>query len=235
MRFSIPLGLSLFFMSLLSACGGGNEIPPRPIAQPNVVVEGDNVDDAEPAPFVPETDALFFGGMFGAPNASYTNPATNAQSCLAGYTEQKVSGTPYMDYFTSFCFKKPADGTNALYDFGGVYSANYNNPLTNAKSCPMGFSDKLTKGYADSSAVVDTTLNYCYRQRLPNVKPIAFFGGMFGYGGIPSNGLPSLYTNPATEDFTCPESYTKTLVYGGSYTTTFKGDYQIFICHKPVP
>ncbi|MDB5039177.1 MAG: hypothetical protein JWQ35_2705 [Bacteriovoracaceae bacterium] len=221
-RFLPIIIASIFF----SSCGGGNE--PRTV----VAAAGDSVGSptpsptSSPTPTMP-TEALFFGGMYGQGSSTvfYPNPIMSAQSCPTNYKSQLVLGTLNVDWPATLCFQQPADGVTGLYDFGGMYSTAYNNPLTGGQSCPTGFFTSTLL----SSSNTDNTLKFCYRVRPPGAAPFVLFGGMYGgYGGS-----STAYPNPVTGAYSCPTGYTRTQVYGSAATATFNGDMGLSICTKP--
>jgi hypothetical protein len=175
-----------------------------------------------------QNDALFFGGMYGmGTNGStiinFTNPATNLSTCLGDYEHQNVLGTSWVDFPATLCSKAPTANTNALLDFGGMFSYGYDNPLTHGPTCPQGFNATQVLG----AYGVDWGLFYCHRPRNTAVRPVAYFGGMYGYGFTQPG-----YANPATGTFACPSGYTTQQAYGSPPLAEFPGDYNLFYCYR---
>jgi len=111
--------------------------------------------------------------------------------------------------------------TEPLYDFGGMFGAQYPNPLTGAYSCPSGYTAVKTYGTADR----DYAITYCYRTHVAGTNSAYDFGGMFGSYAL--NGISQTYPNNITGSGTCPTGFTTSRVSGLSGV-----DYQTNFCHK---
>jgi hypothetical protein len=175
---------------------------------------GDSTTDGVGTPF------YNLGGMYGEPG--HDNPATGGGSCPGGYTSKTVHGYPDMDYAASFCYV--AYNGTPIYDFGGMYSANFgfvegkSNPITGARSCPAGYTSSKVLG----SGTFDQSIYFCYKEHNESEAPAAFFGGMFGF---PFDS----YYNPATGAKSCPAGY-----YSRKLTGTIEFDYPLYFCYQPV-
>jgi hypothetical protein len=154
---------------------------------------------------------VYFGGMYGEPSLSYSNPlAGNTKSCPAGYKAYQLLGHTNVDYNLFFCAGDP-NKVSKVAEFGGVYSSQYNNPLTGAKSCPSGYISKQVLGTIN----VDNGLHFCYKTDLSN-PVIRAFGGMYG----------AEYFNPLTGGSGCFIQYDNSVVFGQGNV-----DYAVGICH----
>ncbi len=176
--------------------------------------------------------SLDFGGIFGSISGGVNNalnPATNAAICPAGYTAQKFIDRSGYDYQASFCYRSVADGNETFYDFGGLIgSVNglaLSNTLTNANTCPTGYTAKQILGHSN----IDSTLSFCYRPHVIGRLPEILFGGMVGsVNNVSQN-------NPVTGDFNCPTGYTRRQVFGRPYQAgVHYGDSSIFICYRVI-
>lgn len=102
-----------------------------------------------------------FGGVYGTPSSTYTNPATSTKDCPAGYIKSQVFGLVNVDYNLYFCYKNHVSGQNPALDFGGFYAPStaisFLNPATSARSCPAGYTSSRIFGYSG----VDYGLNIC--------------------------------------------------------------------------
>lgn len=87
---------------------------------------------------------------------------------------------------------------------------NYNNPTTNAATCPTGYTATKISGTPN----LDWPLYVCTRKVSDTTSPTPTqyfdFGGMYGSGGTPSSW--TLQNNPLTGAKTCPAGYTSTPV-----------------------
>lgn len=156
---------------------------------------------------------VYFGGMYGSPDGAYSNPlASNTKSCPTGYKAYRLLGTYNVDHDLYFCAGDP-NKVSKVAEFGGVYSSLYNNPLTNAKSCPSGYTSKRVLGTYN----VDNDLYFCYNLNLSN-PVIRAFGGMYG----------AQYFNPLTGGSGCFIQYDNSTVFGQTNV-----DYAVGICYAP--
>ncbi|MCX6117905.1 MAG: fibronectin type III domain-containing protein [Proteobacteria bacterium] len=176
------------------------------------------------------SNSLDFGGMYGSINGAYNNalnPATNAATCPTGYTAQKFIDRPGYDYSATFCYRSVANGAETFYDFGGVIgSVNGGpvvNPMTNANTCPTGYTAKQVLGHSN----VDTNLSFCYRPHVIGRLPDALFGGMVGsVNGVNQN-------NPVTGAYSCPTGYNAKQVLGRPLASgVHYGDPNVIICYR---
>ncbi|AKQ64166.1 Alkaline serine protease [Myxococcus hansupus] len=161
-----------------------------------------------------------FGGMWGyVLGAVMPNPYTLEASCPEGYTDQRVLGTPNVDYEVHVCYRPHGSGTTPSLPFGGMMGQVDGgkvapNPATGAASCPTGFVSRPVSGYPN----VDWSLHFCYQ------PPTRWdFGGMWGS----VNGGTSV-DNPATDQRTCPAGYKATQLLG-----TRAVDFSVFLCSRP--
>lgn len=163
---------------------------------------------------VDSTGAIDFGGMYGGP--SYTNPATGAQSCPSGYTATQIYGTNGVDYGVWLCWRNHTAGVASLYDFGGMVGGpSFNNPATNALTCPSGYSAAQVLG----TASVDYNLYFCYQTHSGFQKAVFKFGGAVGGGA-------SNFSNPATGGYSCPSAYYTHRILGMTGV-----DYDFYFCY----
>lgn len=105
--------------------------------------------------------------------------------------------------------------------FGGMYGTGYNNPTTNAQSCPTGYTSTKISG----TPSVDNSLYVCTRDVSDVTTPPTQyfdFGGMWGTTGGFSwyedvfgpriKATDTLDVNPYTGGQSCPPGYTQTQV-----------------------
>jgi len=117
-----------------------------------------------------------------------------------------------------FGVTRPAAADTA-WDFGGMYGyyngGTYNNPSTNAPSCPSGYTSYLIYG----TPSVDWSMYFCGRPHAVGSDSLYDFGGMVGLAGstsyyaVPWRGY-FYYVNPFTHTDACPPGYTRTQVLG---------------------
>ena len=166
---------------------------------------------------------MLFGGMYGKNNgAGYRNPFTNSLSCPVGYASAQILGTGGTDYNMFFCYRKASENDLLprpvkYYAFGGVYSSEYNNPITNRKNCPGGYRSRQVLGTNN----VDYPFYFCYKElddTLPDLDNSYDFGGFVGY-------VSGSVSNVATGGFSCPVGFTMNKVLGHSGT-----DYPVSVC-----
>ncbi|MGE0614832.1 MAG: right-handed parallel beta-helix repeat-containing protein [Bacteriovoracia bacterium] len=151
-----------------------------------------------------------FGGMYGP---GYSNPATNAESCPAGYAPSQVFGTPGLDRAIYLCQRSA--GAAPFFDFGGMFgyangagntpwgnwigeSRAYPNPATGRESCPDGFMKRQILG----TSGFDWPVFYCYRPHIPATASLDFSG--YDFGGVFGNRQGGAYPNPAIGTPSCP-------------------------------
>jgi len=90
-------------------------------------------------------------------------------------------------------------------DFGGMYGTYpptgfvINNPITQAPSCPAGYSESKIHGQID----LDTYIFFCSREHVPGRDEEWDLGGFHG------TGAENNYANPATGDLSCPPGYSE--------------------------
>lgn len=121
-------------------------------------------------------------------------------------------------------------------DFGGMYGMSgsapggyYNNPATNAASCPAGYTSYQVLGTSN----VDWPAFWCGRPHASGADTLFDFGGMYGYsssttlGAVPWKGY-NAYVNPFTNTDTCPPGYTSSQVLG-----TPNVDNNLYFCYRP--
>lgn len=167
---------------------------------------------------VPGTEAEYsYGGMYGfVGSAPVNNPATNAQTCPAGFTAAVTYGIYNIDYPVTFCY-----GISAPLDFGGAWGhvggvATWN-PVTSAPSCPAGYADTSVLGTYN----VDYAVHSCWRPSVPGRDPALDFGGMYGYvNAAPAN-------NPISGNMGCPAGFTSQAILG-----TYNVDYGLWYCYR---
>lgn len=111
-----------------------------------------------------------FGGMYGVGKEvkagvvfNYINPATNANTCPAGYAAAQVLGSPSVDNLVAYCYRLHTAQASGPFTFGGVWgtgaSGSYPNPATGAGSCPSNFSWSVHLGTPGT----DYSLYLCYQ------------------------------------------------------------------------
>ncbi|XXF78841.1 hypothetical protein P2318_03510 [Myxococcaceae bacterium GXIMD 01537] len=167
-----------------------------------------------------------FGGAFGYVNDGTLspNPATGAASCPDGYTQTRVLGTWARDWPVSFCHRPSREGTEPLYDFGGMWGSVNNipvkNPVTNGFSCPAEYTLQQLLG----TNGLDHNLYVCYKKHVEGIAPTNRFGGMYGY--VEGAAAP----NPATGAASCPAGHVRTLVLG-----TPNVDWSLSFCMSRAP
>lgn len=100
-----------------------------------------------------------------------------------------------------------SDNQVRVWDFGGMFSLNFDNPLTGNKNCPTGYESKKIRGGGVSWAT-DDSLYMCIKVVTDSSSlPVAYFGGMY------EDGNDNL--NPITETAGCPNGYSAHKIYGG--------------------
>ena len=106
-----------------------------------------------------------FGGIYSNSGSSLRiNPITGAGSCPSGYSFAQVYGdnknSP--DYPVYMCYKTHNESIAEAAHFGGMYAPaynkNYNNPVTGAQSCPIGWVSAMMLGTSN----VDYPFYFCY-------------------------------------------------------------------------
>jgi len=176
-------------------------------------------------------DGLDFGGMYGAGwisggAKSFVNPFTGAASCPSGYTATKFAGQAGVDYDAFVC-TRPANGVaEPVADFGGMFGTidhregvkPLNNGLTNAASCPAGFTAYKVLGDEGS----DNDLSYCAKAHVAGSKVPFKFGGLYS--------RMSDHKNIATDAFTCDEGMTATTVWGSNGNNGTRVDRAVVMC-----
>ncbi|MCU1719062.1 hypothetical protein [Pseudomonas sp. 5P_3.1_Bac2] len=121
-------------------------------------------------------------------------------------------------------------------DFGGMYGMGgtlpgsyFNNPATNAPSCPAGYTAYQVLGTPN----VDWPAFWCGRPHVSGVDPLFDFGGIYAYssstvqGAVPWKGY-NAYVNPFTYTDTCPPGYSSSQVLG-----TPNVDNRLYFCYRP--
>lgn len=162
-----------------------------------------------------------FGGAWGYINGGTltANPTTGAASCPDGFVTMNLLGTRNVDWSLGACML--FWGVNTL-DFGGAYGAVngvlQNNPATNARSCPPGYSPTGVLG----SYNVDWPLTVCTRPSDGTTETFYDWGGMWGY----VNGRP--VANWLSGKPGCPPGYTDQHVLG-----TINTDWDLHVCYRP--
>jgi hypothetical protein len=108
------------------------------------------------------------------------------------------------------------------YEFGGIWSPNYNNPATGAKSCPPTFHAIPIRGTHN----VDSSMHYCTRPYIDKPTPGAMrFGGMYtNEYDIKGNKATATPTKK-----TCGPGFTSHQVYGSSKDGT------VHLCVNKIP
>jgi len=175
---------------------------------------------AQQADSVPGATGLDFGGAFGyVAGNPVPNPATGSATCPAGYTTTTILGTINVDYPVHFCSRPPQVGSDPVFDFGGMWGyvggALASNPITNAGSCPDGYTDQTVLGAYN----VDYPLHVCYKPHAAGTAPAYRFGGMWGHVNATAT------QNPATGAASCPSWFASSQVLG-----TFNVDYPLQFC-----
>jgi parallel beta helix pectate lyase-like protein len=128
----------------------------------------------------------------------------------AAYSAAGRLWAPGPDFGGMFGFKDGGFWGNPYYVVNGV-------PQT---SCPPGYTETRIVGTPN----VDHYASYCHRPR-DDQKPLADFGGMYGY----SNG--NEVNNPLTNTFGCPAGYTPEQVLGTVHAPDVV-DEPLFYCHR---
>ncbi|MGG2048033.1 hypothetical protein [Burkholderia gladioli] len=129
-----------------------------------------------------------------------------------------------------------ADAQAQQMDFGGMYGMGgtppgtyFNNPATNAPSCPAGYTAYQVLGTSN----VDWPAFWCGRPHVSGVDPLFDFGGTYAYssstaqGAVPWKGY-NAYVNPFTHTDTCPPGYSSSQVLGTSNV-----DNTLYFCYRP--
>lgn len=174
----------------------------------------DEVVDDAPAPTVASLatpGALDFGGAYGwiDNGRRVLNPLTGTFGCPAGYTSQRVLGTPGTDWDAYLCSRPHLEGREPLADFGGMWGYVQRvlkpNPATGSADCPVGYIDQAL---LDSSGR-DYPLHVCYKPHVAGRPSLYEFGGAWGYvnGG-------TLSPNPATGAAACPSGFAENKMFG---------------------
>jgi hypothetical protein len=92
------------------------------------------------------------------------NPVTGASSCPSQYSIAQIYGSDSNspDYPAFLCYKTHNESVKEAVHFGGMYApayyTNYNNPVTNAQSCPTKWVGALMLGTYN----VDYFFYFCY-------------------------------------------------------------------------
>ncbi len=103
--------------------------------------------------------AYTFGGIFGQ---NVSNPSTGNQSCASGFTQSQFYGflpPAALNYNMSYCYREYQAGDKPN-NFAGTYSLGYNNVLTSAQSCPMGYN--TYQGFNNQTVYEPPMFYYCY-------------------------------------------------------------------------
>lgn len=113
-----------------------------------------------------EVAALDFGGMYGEPSGSYTNPFTGSKNCPEGFEKTTVIHVHNHDWPLTFCHRPQQPDAPTPYSFGGIYterdSGYYNNPITEDTSCPEGHGpNDSPEGYQVHGWDIDWKLFMC--------------------------------------------------------------------------
>lgn len=113
---------------------------------------------------------LDFGGMYGYVNAlPVPNPLTGSQSCPPGFSGRQVSGTPNLDYNTTYCYRLHVPGAPVQWSFGGMWGYAVTapgveslmvNPATGGAHCPGGHTAHKVGGTL-TSIPNDGSLYFC--------------------------------------------------------------------------
>lgn len=170
--------------------GSGHAYYPNPVTnapscplgyQGATILGTENLDYPVVFCFRPHVDGVEadydFGGIFGwrwdatiNNHAPYNNPATDATSCPATYSEGTALGTPYLDYAVKFCYRRHQPGVDGLFKFGGAYGYYWNktlknhmpylNPATNGANCPDNYLPSIALG----TAYLDYPIVWCYQR-----------------------------------------------------------------------
>ncbi|XXF78842.1 hypothetical protein P2318_03515 [Myxococcaceae bacterium GXIMD 01537] len=168
--------------------------------------------------------SLEFGGAFGYIDGSTLspNPATGAASCPEGYTQTQLLGTDSFDAPVFICSRPHWEGSEAFYDFGGMWgfvdSKVVNNPYTNKAGCPDGYTAQRVFGTSGQ----DYDLHLCYKPHDTGTAPEFPFGGMWGH----ANGAEAV--NPATGVPSCPSGFLPRRMQGTSNV-----DHSLYLCESP--
>lgn len=173
-----------------------------------------------------------FGGAYGSTgNQAFNviNPATGSRkSCPAGYSEFIFNENTGNDFPAAVCQRPGSSSQETFLDFGGMIGmqggSSLPNPVTGAPNCPQGYSELEVL----STAKIDYSLKFCYRAHVAGRSPDVLFGGVYGYrNGVAIN-------NPITGTTNCPDSYTKTRVWGSPAASGILKDFDIFMCHRTI-
>jgi hypothetical protein len=118
-------------------------------------------------------------------------------------------------------------GFGGMFSPGGIISSQstvspaFNNPITNALSCPANYTQLRVYG-----STIDSAIYLCYKFLAPGEAPAYDFGGMYGYGS--NNGATVNYLNPLTGAQSCPAGFSAVTVLNAPYT-----DYPMIYCIRP--
>jgi len=108
--------------------------------------------------------------------------------------------------------------------FGGMFGENntggYINPLTGAKTCPVGYANAPISGKSNS----DYEARFCYRKA--NDKTLPLPSNYYGFGGMWGESNSGGYVNPYTGAKNCPTGYTSKLTLGQTMV-----DYAMYFCY----
>jgi len=152
------------------------------------------------------------------------NIFTGAHSCPAGYTSNLMSSINMAGQScacgvsVNTCTANLSASPQFYAYWGGMYSDEYNNPLTGGKSCPSGYITSALFGlYTGSSTGVYAS--YCYASST-SANKVSYFGGSYAQGSTPTP-----LTNFITSNYSCPVGYASSTI-GGTLASPLKLCYQ---------
>lgn len=194
-----------------------------------------------------ELPVVILGGLYGYHSeGTYKNPTTNAASCPENYQAHKVLGSEDVDFELYFCSRTSESSSSVIFGYAGFLGngreVSFSSLTDQAQSCSDNYAEVQTLG----STAVDWPLSYCIKSLSPSIslpsleenvpevemypdfyRGHALFGGMYSIWENEVN--PNSIANPATNDFSCPDTY-KTAKVRGAYLEA-----DLFICYKPNP